>query len=269
FWGVRGGGGNFGIVTSFEFQLHPMQRQVVAGRITYPIARARDALRLFGAYGAECPDDLSLGFAMGQLPGGGDGFAGFEICYSGPASGTDRVLAPLRKLGTPIADEFRTIDYVAVQRSGDISDPRAQGMYLKSGFVDGVPEGRISAIVDRFEGHPARATLVFFQVGKGAIARVAPDATAFSQRDIFANMLCTVGWKYGDDPAQHIEWIRQYWPALEPFTHGFYVNDLELNATNTAIQANYRQNHDRLVALKNRYDPTNLFRLNANVKPTV
>ncbi|HSJ15638.1 MAG TPA: BBE domain-containing protein, partial [Longimicrobiales bacterium] len=96
-----------------------------------------------------------------------------------------------------------------------------------------------------------------------------PEATAFVQRDAFANLLTAVGWRFGEDPAEHIAAARAYWSRLEPFTHGFYVNDLEPDHTAAAIQANYRQNHARLVAVKNRYDPTNLFRLNANVKPSV
>jgi FAD/FMN-containing dehydrogenase len=269
FWGVRGGGGNFGIVTSFEFQLHPMQRQIFGGTISYPIARAREVLRTVAAYAPESPDELSLGFGLLYPPGGAAGVASFDVCYSGDASRVDSVLAPLRGLGNPVADDVQAMDYVAIQRSGDTTDARALGMYLKSGFVDGLTEGLIDAIVDGFEGHPARATIFGSQLGGGAIARVAPDATAFSQRDVFANLLCLVGWRMGDDPAQHIEWIRQYWPAVESFTRGFYVNDLDPDATRTAIRANYRQNHDRLVDVKNRYDPKNLFRLNANVTPTV
>jgi FAD/FMN-containing dehydrogenase len=269
FWGVRGGGGNFGIVTSFEFQLHPMQRQIFGGTISYPIARAREVLRTVADYAPESPDELSLGFSLLYPPGGAAGVASFDVCYSGDASRVDSVLAPLRGLGNPVADDVQPMDYVAIQRSGDTTDARALGMYLKSGFVDGLTEGLIDAIVDGFEGHPARATIFGSQLGGGAIARVAPDATAFSQRDVFANLLCLVGWRMGDDPAQHIEWIRQYWPAVESFTRGFYVNDIDLDATHTAIRANYRQNHDRLVAVKNRYDPKNLFRLNANVIPTV
>ena len=269
FWGVRGGGGNFGIVTSFEFQLHPMERQVVAGRIVYPIAKAREVLSRFAQYAAEAPDDLALGAAVGSAPGGAPGVAMFDVCYSGPQARADRVLAPLRDLGTPIADTVAPMDYVAVQRSGDINDPRAEGSYLKSGFISAFPAKLVSAIVDRFEGDPKRSTAVFFQTGGGAIARVPAGATAFAQRDIMANMLCAVGWRQGDDPAAHVQWIKQYWTGLEPFTHGFYVNDLDIEASSTAVGANFRQNHQRLVAVKNKYDPKNLFRLNANVKPTV
>jgi hypothetical protein len=269
FWGVRGGGGNFGIVTNFQFQLHPMQRQVLAGRIVYPIARAREALRIFGDYGMSAPDDLAFGVFLGLPPGGAPGVVGFDICYSGPANGAERALAPVRKMGAPMADTLKAMDYVAVQKSGDVTDPRAQAVYLKSGFVPNVPADLVSAIVDRIQGHPGRGTGLFFQTGGGAISRVPADATAFSQRDIHSNMLCSVYWPFGQDGSEHIQWIRNFWAPLERFTYGFYVNDLDPNASTAAVKANYRSNHDRLVVVKNKYDPKNLFRLNANVKPTV
>jgi FAD/FMN-containing dehydrogenase len=268
FWGVRGGGGNFGVVTSFQFRLHPMQRQVIAGRIMYPIARAREVLTVYGEYAGTAPDELDLGWGMVLPPGGADGGVGLQICYSGPAAQIDRVLAPIRKLGTPVSEKLEAMDYVAVQRSGDVTDPRAMATYLKSGFVPRIPPELITAIIEGFEPHPARATQIFSQAGGGAIARVAPDATAFSQRDIHSNLLAAVAWKFGDDGTEHIRWIKQYWAKLERFTHGFYVNDLDYDATTASVQANYRNNHQRLVAVKNKYDPKNLFRMNANVKPS-
>jgi FAD/FMN-containing dehydrogenase len=269
FWGVRGGGGNFGIVTNFEFQLHPMERQVVAGFVGFPIEKAREAFRLFGEYGVAAPDELAFGVAMSKPPGDRPGIVGFDVCYSGPVQQAERALAPLRKLGTPIVDEIKTIDYVALQRSGDVSDPRAQGLYVKSGFVRAVPEALINAIIDGFAGDPRRGTAIFFQTGGGAIARVPAAATAFAQRDIHSNMLVAVQWPMGTDGADHIAWIKQYWKALEPHTHGFYINDLDYDATTSSVRTNFRANHDRLVAVKNKYDPKNLFRMNANVVPSV
>ena len=160
------------------------------------------------------------------------------------------------------------MDYVALQRSGDTDDFRAQAAYLKSGFVRDIPTDLISAIVDGIEGHPERMTQLVLVQGGGAIARVANEATAFAQRGESANLLCIIGWPYPTDGSEHIAWIRQFWPSLEPFTRGFYTNDLEDDITTEAINANYRDNFNRLVAVKNRYDPDNLFRLNANVEPS-
>ncbi len=268
FWGVRGGGGNFGIVTSFEFQLNPMSRQVHAGTIVYPISRARDAIALYGDYLRTAPDELDILPAMVQPPGGAAGIFSFGVCYCGPANGVDRALAPIRKLGTPLVDDVKPMEYEVLQRSGDIADPRAIATYLKSGFLSSMTPDLVSAIVSEFRGDPGRTTEVAFQSGLGAIGRVAPDATAFVQRDALANMLVVAVWNSADDGNAHIQASRQYWSKLEPYTAGFYVNDLTPDRTPAAVRDNYRTNHNRLVALKNRYDPKNLFRLNANIKPT-
>lgn len=269
FWGVRGGGGNFGVVTSFQFRLHPMERQVVAGQILFPISRARDVLELFAEYAPTQPDALDLGPLLVRPAGGEPGVAGFGVCWSGDPNGAETALAPIRRLGDPLVDTVGAMDYVAVQRSGDITDPRAVGQYVKSGFVPELPPALVSAIVERLEGDPRRETIVGFQQSGGAISRVSPNATAFAQRDAMANLLCFVNWEHGSDPSEHIEWIREYWTHLEPFTNGFYVNDLEADASRATIRENYRANHARLVSVKNAYDPENLFRLNANVEPTV
>jgi FAD/FMN-containing dehydrogenase len=268
FWGVRGGGGNFGIVTSFEFQLHPMRREVIAGELVYPLARAHDVLSMLGEYALRAPDELSLGFAMAQPPGDTPGAVVVDVCYCGEDSAFERAMAPVRQLGQPLNDTVRLMDYVALQKSGDVTDPRALGIYLKSGFIPSLDAELIRAMIDGFPPHPTRGTAIFFQLSGGAISRVPADATAFPARDAYANLLTAAQWPFGAEPAEHMQAIRDYWGTLERFAHGFYVNDLEPEHTAAAIQANYRTNHDRLVAVKNRYDPTNLFRLNANVTPT-
>jgi FAD/FMN-containing dehydrogenase len=269
FWGVRGGGGNFGIVTSFEFALHPMRREVFGGRLVFPISKAREALTLFADYIPEAPDELSLDFVMAQPPGEQPGVVLFDVCYSGPESGLEEALAPLKSLGTPLADGVKPVDYRALQKSGDSDDPRSEGLYLKGGFIPRLGPELVTAIVDGFRPDPRRSTVLFFQPGGGAIARVPVESTAFPHRDIFANMLVLNGWRFGEDATDHIQAARDHWKQLERFTYGFYVNDLLPDASAAAIQANYRQNLQRLVKVKNQFDPTNLFRMNANIPPTV
>ncbi|MEX2609776.1 MAG: FAD-binding protein, partial [Gemmatimonadota bacterium] len=267
FWGVRGGGGNFGIVTNFEFRLHPMQRQVVGGNIVYPISRAREVLSLYADYMPDAPDELDLSPFMALPSGGEPGVVGFGVCWSGPAGQAERVLAPMRRLGTPLAD-VEPMDYVALQRSGDISDPRARASYLKSGFLPELSADLITALVEGLEGHPNRSTIMFIQPGGGAVGRIANDATAFSHRDALGNLGIGVDWAANDDPAAHIAWIREFWTNIEPFTQGFYSNDGAPDMyTDSAIARNYRGNLARLVRIKRRYDPDNLFRLNANIAP--
>jgi FAD/FMN-containing dehydrogenase len=269
FWGVRGGGGNFGVVTNFEFRLHPMQRQVVAGSVSFPIARARDVLSMWSEYAAKAPDELYIDPALVIPPGGAPGSVSVEVCYSGLPKDAERALAPLRKLGKPDSDSIKVVDYVEMQRSNDMGDNRSMGTYLKGGFIPQIPDKLVSALVDGFQGDPGRVTILFFQHCGGACARKPESATAFSQRDALANMMTVAGWRIGaEDPARHIEATRRYWKTLESFTRGFYVNDLPREATAKEINSNYRGNHEKLVTLKKTFDPTNLFRLNANVQPT-
>ena len=194
---------------------------------------------------------------------------GIAVCYSGSENDAERALAPIRRLGTPLVDNFRAMDYVALQRSGDTDDPRARAAYLKSGFLPDLPADLVSAVVDGFEGDPGRTTIVVYQQGGGAINRVANDATAFTHRDAAGNLLVITNWAFGDDPTEHIGWTRRYWATLEPFTQGFYTNDMGPDLTAATINRNDRENYPRLVRIKNEYDSGNLFRLNANVQPTV
>jgi FAD/FMN-containing dehydrogenase len=267
FWGVRGGGGNFGVVTTFEFALHPMARQVIGGEIVFPISRARELLDFFANYSPGAPDDLYCDAVMSAPPGGKDGVFLIEVCYSGPAGDADRVLAPLRKLGKPLKDSIKPVDYVQLQRSGDRTDPRNEGQYLKSGFIDDFPPGLVTALMDGFQPDPGRSTTVFFQHSGGAIGRVAPDATAFPHRRSKLNMFAVVTWPMDSDAAPHIAYVKDYWARLQPFTDGYYTNEVAFEPQRQ-VDENYQGNIGRLTELKNKYDPTNLFRLNANVKPT-
>ena len=268
YWAVRGGGGNFGVVTNFEFRLHPMHRQVIAGSLTFPLARAHDVLSMYADYVATAPDELYMDPVMALPPGGAPGFVSVEVCYCGPQKDAEAALAPLRKLGKPDRDTIKANDYLYVQKWNDSGDSRAMGSYLKGGFISQVPDKLVSALVDGFKGDPGRITLLFFQHCGGASSRQAEGATAFAQRDSVANMMTVTGWPVGaGDPAEHMQAARSYWSKLEPFTRGFYVNDLAREVTAKDINANYRGNYQRLVAIKKTYDPTNLFRLNANVQP--
>jgi FAD/FMN-containing dehydrogenase len=267
FWGARGGGGNFGVVTGFEFRLYPMQREVIAGKVFFPVAKARDVLGMWAEHSATCPDELYMDPVIMYPPGGAPGIVGLDICYSGPHANAERALAPIRKLGKPNTDSIKAVDYVLAQRSGDSTDNRALGSYLKGGFISQMPGDLISAIVDGIEPDPTRMTMLFFQHCGGASSRVPENSTAFSQRYALANMMTVAGWRHGDDHSQHIEATRRYWSKLEKFTRGFYINDMAREATAKDINANYRGNYEKLVAVKTKYDPTNLFRLNANVQP--
>lgn len=263
-WGARGGGGNFGIVTNLEFALHPMQREVVGGTIAFPFSQARQLLDFYAEYEASAPDELFL--CMGLQNGPGGKAVQFNACYSGPAREAERVFAKVRSAGTPLRDNLRTIDYVALQRSGDVDDPRAVGSYTKSGFSVGLKPKFIDAILDGFGEQPGGSSVFFLYHCGGAINRVAADATAFPHREITLTPLLAVSWPITSDPTAQVAWLRKYWASVEPHMQGFYTNDI-IDETQKQVDENYLGNYPRLVALKNQYDPANLFRLNANVLP--
>jgi len=268
FWGVRGGGGNFGVVTAFDFDLHPMQRQVIGGNLLFPLAQAKQVLSFYADYEATAPDELYLSAAVASNSDfSGVSGVGFVVCYSGSPEKADKILKTLRSAGKPMIDTLKPLDYVALQRSGDGDEKRAIGSYTKTGFVKHIEPALIEAIVGGLEEHPQRSTMVGFQHCGGAISRVAADATAFPHRGIHATSLLNVDWPGDIDPAPHIKWLLEYWGRILPHTNGFYTNDAT-EETQAQLDENYLGNLPRLVKVKNRYDPTNLFRLNANVRPT-
>ena len=267
FWGVRGGGGNFGVVTAFDFDLHPMQRQVIGGTILFPLSQARSVLNFYADYEGTVPDEMYLSGAISSNGGfSGQSGVGFIVCYSGLPAGAEKILRAIRSAGTPLVDTVKPMDYVALQRTGDLDEKRAIGSYSKTGFVHRISPQLVDAMVNGLEEHPQRQTHVGFQHCGGAISRVAADATAFPHRGIHATSLLTVDWPGNVDPTPHVKWLLAYWDTIRPHTDGFYTNDAS-DETQKQLDENYLGNLPRLVALKNKYDPTNLFRLNANVRP--
>ena len=268
FWAVRGGGGNFGVVTTFEFQLHPMQRQVIAGDIVFPLKDLPGVINFYADYAQSAPDDLYLDFMCSSDIGKDDGIALLHACWSGPESEADKALAPLQKAGTALHNSIKAVDYVALQRTWDDTDPRNTGSYIKSGFVNDIPDQLASLIAQNFKSFNERGTTMFFQHSGGAIGRVPADATAFAHRKSVANMFAVVDWPMEESRDSHVAYIKEYWKDFEPYTDGWYTNDVA-NESAATVNRNYQGNYERLVRVKNQYDPANLFRLNANVKPTV
>ncbi len=267
YWALRGGGGNFGVVTGFEFALHPMQRQVIGGEIVFPLDRARSILTAFSELVMSVPDDLYIdGFMTKSMTGEGDG-VGMHVCYSGPASKADAVLAPVRKLGKPVFENVAAIDYVKIQQSWDNTDPRNDGLYQKGGFINAFPRALVDKLLDGFEGDPGRETQLYFQHSGGAIGRIAADATAFAHRKSAANMLIFVTWPNDSDGTSHVDYIRNYWKTVESFTDGYYTNSAT-DESQKLRHSNYQGNFAKLLQVKKVYDPTNLFRLNTNIDPT-
>ncbi len=267
YWGVRGGGSNFGVVTGFEFQLYPMKREVLLGNFIYPYARLKDALEFYAEFAPNAPDELQTDLIYGFPPGNDKGFVFFQNVYCGKESEGRKVLKQYAKLGKPIKETLAMTDYEVLQRSSDWDAPRSTAAYLKGGFISELPQALIDAIVDGMEPGAGRSTQMIFQQAGGAIARVPTDATAFPHRYAEFNMMATIGWKPDQPGDEHKQWIKSYWRQLQPHTRGFYT--VEADDDNASEwDRNYQGNFARMVEVKRRYDPDNIFRLNANVSPS-
>jgi FAD/FMN-containing dehydrogenase len=267
FWGIRGGGGNFGVVTSFEYQLHPVDT-LLAGLVVYPTESAREALELFRAITMEAPDELSCAFVMITVPDGGPKVAAIAACFNGPISDGERLVEPLRRLGPPVDDGIRPMRYTEVQRTFS-EIPFGLHNYWKGHFIGQMSDDVVDATMDAFESITSEHSAILIEAPHGAVRNVAPDATAFGQRDASFNASGLAIWEPSDKPDRHVAWTRSYANALASFATGGYVNYLGDDASPDDVRAAYgAERFRRLVDLKTTYDPRNMFRFNQNIMPT-
>jgi FAD binding domain/Berberine and berberine like len=262
FWAIRGGGGNFGVVTSFEYKLHAVGPQVLAGFLAYPATELRQVLEFYAEFAARAPRELHVEFdAATPLPSGTA--PTINICYSADPQAGEKVLEPLIKFGKPTMNTIKMQDYVAVQRQFDGPPLSEHNSYLKSGFLREVQPGLIDVIVN--ELHADETFGVSVSHFGGAIGDRSPTATAFTHREANFMVYVSGGWKDAADNDHNRSEVRSRWDKVKPFTAGYYVNLNEGDQRQT--DDNYGPNHARLAALKRQYDPANQFRLNANVRP--
>jgi FAD/FMN-containing dehydrogenase len=268
FWGLRGGGGNFGIVTSFEYQLHPVG-PVLAGMVIHPISEAKAVLRFYRDFCRSCPDEMLAAGALMTSPDGAP-VAVIIAAHIGDLSAGERLMAPLRKFGTPLADTIAPTSYVELNTLFDAAVPYGGVQrYWKSSFLKELGDDVLDIMIARTAKLLSPMSMVLFFHMHGAATRVDRDATAFGLRQDQWDYDVISQWTDPAETAQHVQWTREFWNAVEPFATGeVYVNHLDAEEA-TRIRAAYGGHYDRLVALKNKYDPTNLFRLNQNIKPTV
>lgn len=267
FWAVRGGSGNFGIVTSLEFRLHEVG-PVLGGAVFYPVAKAKEVLHFWREFAASSPDELVTQGGSFNLPDGVPVF-GIAGCYCGSLSEGEEVLKPLRTFGSPIADAFGAISYLQMQGMFEPFFPPGRLVYTKSNFLRSMSDEAIDAIVRYVGKSPSPYTFApFIEHWHGAATRVPITDTAFPHRQYSWNLLAWSMWESPSDSEKNIRWTRECCEALRPFlVAGSYGNYVADEGEAIAREA-YGSNYDRLVALKNKYDPTNFFRLNHNIKPT-
>ncbi|HWC11492.1 MAG TPA: FAD-binding oxidoreductase [Acidimicrobiales bacterium] len=275
FWGVRGGGGNFGIVTEFEFRLNPLGPQVVAGPVFWPMSQAPDVLRFYREWIADCPDDLMTIVVQRRAPAlpvvppelVGELVIAVAVCFAGPVEEGVRVVRPLKEFGSPVLDLCRPKPYLEHQQMFDPSFRHGWHYYVRSCDVAELGDEVVDVVVE----HGMRlssplSTLALWQMG-GAVARVGEDETVFNGRTAGFTFNINGNSVTGDGADAERQWARDYWSALAPYHTGVYVNFLMEEGEARVRQAYGPGKLERLKALKRAYDPTNFFRLNQNVKP--
>ena len=274
FWALRGGGGNFGVVTSFEFALRPL-KNVVAGPMFFEVDDAPKVLRAFDAYIDRAPRELGAFFAWQIAPPlpfipedrHGDTFCALVACWAGPPADAERALAPLREAAPVVAEAVGPMPYPAINSAFDALVPPGLQHYWKAVFSKGLTDGAIDAHVTHGPKVPVVNSTVHIYPINGAVHDVAPDATAFGHRDAKYAMVVAGMWP---DPAQNeakVRWVRDYYKALAPHAEeGGYINFAAGDDMNR-VQANFGKNYARLREVKSKYDPGNVFRHNQNIVP--
>jgi FAD/FMN-containing dehydrogenase len=263
FWAIRGGGGNFGVVTEFEFALHETSPDMYGGVILWPLARARDVLDYYAEHSADFSNDMFMGPGMIT---GADGavFLAMDVCHSGDTRDAERELAPLRAIARPVMDGAAPAAYLTMQtRMDGIARPGIRS-YIKSGMIREFTPALIDTMLDAFE--PDRGVIVNSFATGGEIARVAESATAWPHRNAHSMIGCVSFWSNASQDEARIGSTRALWSALEPHTGGYYAN---IQADDIDVAGNFGSAYQRLVSIKSRYDPLNLFRLNSNIEPGV
>ena len=276
FWALRGGGGNFGVVTSFEFKLHPLGPEVLSGLIVHPFAEARELLPQFRRVIAQAPDELTVWSVMRKAPPlpfipaewHGKEVLIFAACYSGDMKQGEKAMQPLRALGKPLADVIGPHPFTGWQAAFDpLLTPGARNYWKSHDFGD-LSDGAIEAIVGAAGRLPSPECEVFIAHVGGAMGRVAPDAMAWSNREAHFVMNAHARWRDAKDDASCIAWARQLSEATASFATGsVYVNFMPDDEKDRVEKA-YGKNYRRLAEIKRRYDPDNLFRMNQNIRPS-
>ncbi len=276
FWGLRGGGGNFGIVTSFQYRLHPVGPTVLAGVILHPAARAREVLDFYRHYIASAPDELMTIVVLRKAPPApflpaeihGQPVVIIGVCYAGPVEEGERVVTPLRRFGEPLADLIQPTPYASHQAMIDATVPHGLGYYWKSEYLPPLSDALIATLTEHAwrVATPASYTAIFHM--GGAVGREDPEGSAFEDRRATHAMTIDGVWSDHAASGACIAWARTFWEAVRPYSTGrVYVNFLGEEGQDRVRQAYGAVKYERLRALKRKYDPTNFFRVNQNIVP--
>ena len=268
YWGLRGGGGNFGIVTSFEFALHPISR-VLGGILVHPLERAKQVIGLFKELGDNGPPELGLMTVLTTLVDG-KRVAILEPCYAGSIEAGERLLVQARRFGPPELDLVKEMSYVDFQKLMDLYAPWGMHHYWKSGFLENLSDGAMDVIVEFAKSAPSNLSQIHLERHHHKACTIDPSETAFFHRGggrVMYNLMIISSWRDPSESEVNLEWTRRFWESIRPFmSERVYVNFLSQEG-DERVRAAYGGNYARLVALKRKYDPTNFFRMNQNIRP--
>jgi len=269
FWGLRGGGGNFGIATSFEYRLHQVGPIILGGLVIHPLEKAKEVLRFYRDFSSGLPDEAEAHAGLLTSPEG-DKVIALILGYNGPIEEGEKILEPARKFGDPVADLVHPMPYAS--RNAMLDEGMAtHGIqrYWKSGFTKTISDELIDVIVDGAASFSSPMTsMLFFRI-HGAAARVPSSETAFGLRGEQWDFNVISQWTEAAESERHTAWTRQIWGLIEPLVSGSaYINHIAGDDRPEKIRSSYGDNYEKLVALKNKYDPTNFFRLNPNIQPS-
>jgi hypothetical protein len=267
FWALRGGGGNFGIVVSFTFRLHPVSR-VLGGMILFPRERAAELLRWYRGFIEAAPEELTAYVGLLCAPDGTP-VVGVIVCYCGDLAEGERVLQPLRAFGTPLLDAIQPMPFPHMQTLLDGAFPDGNHNYWKGMFLRELNDAAIDTMVEHASQATSPLSAVVIEYYAGAASRVPESETAFAHRNETYDIGILAQWTDPAESAQHLNWTRGLAAALEPFGSGAYLLNFLAADDDNRIHAAFGQSYARLVDVKNRYDPSNFFSVNQNIKPTI
>jgi FAD/FMN-containing dehydrogenase len=267
FWGLCGGGGNFGVVTSFEYQLHPVG-PMLGGLLMYPMSQAREVLQFYDDFSANAPDELGILAALGTLPDGTKALI-FVAGYNGPASAGEEVLRPLRSFGRPLADQIGVMPYTGLQSIVENFNPRGMRNYWKAIYMNELSSSAVDTMVQQYADPPHACThSVIYTLGGAVGRKTSVDETAVAYRDSRHAFIMIGMWSEAGDDERAIGYVRRYWNAMQPFASGGFYPNYDADTGAGQVSSAYGSTRqERLVALKNKYDPQNFFRLNQNIRP--
>ncbi len=276
FWGLRGGGGNFGVATSFDYRLYPVGPEIMAGAIAWRAEEAPAVFERVLALAAEAPPELALVVGLRQAPPApwlakevhGQSIVALFVCHSGPVEEGEKLLAPLKALGAPVGDMLQRRTYVSQQSLLDATQPKGRRYYWKSEYLPGIEPEMLAGLADHAQRIPSpHSAILLFPIG-GALQGLPEDHSPAGNRDAAYVLNISSAWERAEDDAANIEWARAAWRDLRRFsTGGTYVNFLTEEEVGERIHAAYGGNFERLVEVKTRWDPDNLFRMNKNIAP--